>query len=91
MCGELASIVGDDSLEILPLVGHKQPPYGLCRRHGLLAVFEFLHNQEIGAAFCHCQDGMTVLVHNQVHLPVAEPLPVGFPWTFVDAHPVLDT
>ena len=91
MCGELASIVGGDSLEILPLVWHKQPPHGLCQRHGLLAVSEFLHDQEIDAALCHCQDGIAVLVHYQVHLPVSESLLVGLPWTLVDADPVPDT
>lgn len=61
------------------------------RRHGLLAMLEFLHDEEVRAAFYHREDGVAVLVDNQVHLPVPEPPAVCLLRTFVYAYPVPDT
>ena len=91
MFGKLTSVVRSDGLEMLSLVWHEQPPYGLCRRHGLLAMLEFLHDEEVRAAFYHREDGVAVLVDNQVHLPVPEPPAVCLLRTFVYAYPVPDT
>ena len=91
MFGKLTSVVRSDGLEMLSLVWHEQPPYGLCQRHGFLAMLEFLHDEEVRAAFYHREDGVAVLVDNQVHLPVSEPPAVCLLRTFVYAYPVPDT
>lgn len=35
-------------------------------------MLEFRHEQEVDASLYHGQDGVVVLVHDEVHLPVPE-------------------
>ena len=89
MCSELRSVVRCNCMQLLPLVWQQQPPCGLCRRFGQFALFEFRHEQEIGAALHHGQYGVLLPVHDKVHLPVSEALPVGLLGLLVYAHAVL--
>lgn len=81
---KLASVIRCDRLEMLSHVG-PPPPYRLIHRRGLLTMLELFHDEEVRAALHHREDGIAVLVDNQVHLPVSEPAAVNLLGTFVYA------
>ena len=87
---KLAAVVRGYRLQGLPFVRQKQPPHGFRHRSGLLSLFEFLHEQEVRAPFRQRQDGVAVLVHDEVHLPISETTAVGFHRTLVYAYAVTD-
>ena len=90
MLGELAAVVRGDGLQRFSLVRQQQPPYGLCQRPGLLPMPEFFHEQEVRASLRERQDGVTVPVHDEIHLPIAKTFSVGFCRAFMYAYPVTD-
>ena len=51
---------------------------------------EPFHEYEVRAPFRECEDGVAVLVHDEVHLPVPETPAVGLGRTLVYAHTVTD-
>ena len=51
-------------------------------------MFEFCHEQEVGASLYHGQDGMVFLVHDEVHLPVPEAFAVCLYRPLMDADAV---
>ncbi len=83
--GKLAAVIGCYALEDV-LVWQQHPPHCLCYRLCLLAMWKLLHHQEIGAALHKHEDGMGVLIHNEVHLEVSEACAIGLYRTLVDAH-----
>ncbi len=82
---KLATVIGCYALEDV-LVWQQHPPHCLCYRLCLLAMWKLLHHQEIGAALHKHEDGMGVLIHNEVHLEVSEACAIGLYRTLVDAH-----
>ena len=90
MLGELTAVVRGDGLQGLSLVWQQQPPHGSCHRLRFLPVLEPFHQQEVRAPFRQREDGVAVLVHDEVHLPVPETFAVGFRRTLVYAHTVTD-
>ena len=90
MFGKLAAVVRGDGLQRLPLVRQEQPLDGLGQRLRFLSVPEFFHEQEIRTPFRECEDGVAVLVHDDIHFPIAETFAVGFRRTLVYAHAVAD-
>ena len=90
MFGKLAAVVRGDGLQRLPLIRQEQPPDGLCKRIRFLSVPEIFHEQEIRTPFRECEDGIAVLVHDEIHFPIAETFAVGFRRRRVYAHTVVD-
>ena len=86
MFGKLAAVVRGDGLQRLPLVRQEQPLDGLGQRLRFLSVPEFFHEQEIRTPFRECEDGVAVLVHDDIHFPIAETFAVGFRRTLVWSH-----
>ena len=53
-------------------------------------MLELLHEEAVAASLHKREDGVVVLVHDEVHLPVSKACPVGLFGPLMDAHAVLD-
>ena len=68
MSCELRAVVRGYVPDIIP-EGEKQPYHGSCRWQGFPTLFKPFHYNVIGRAFHQGQYGVTIPVHDGVHLP----------------------
>ena len=70
----------------------KQVNDGFCQFISILAMFQFSHKQQVGAAFCKSNNSsMITLSYDSIHFEVSEAFPVSFYRPFTNAYSIWDS